>query len=102
MFEVMKRYLPDEPGPAFTVRLGRPNASRSSSRARSSCVSEKGVSYYREPSAEAAWRHSRPYGPTRSLAASLDVDRRARFREDFIAFHAGFPTDLASACRATG
>ena len=56
---------------------------------------ERGVSYYREPSAEAAWTtFSTGYGPTRTLAESLDIERRATFRADFIAFHAGFPTSL--------
>ena len=56
---------------------------------------ERGVSYYREPSAEAAWdTFSNGYGPTRALAANLDPDRRAALRADFIAFHARFPTEL--------
>ena len=56
---------------------------------------ETGVSYYREPSAEAAWAtFSTGYGPTRTLAASLDAERRAAFATDFIAFHDGFPTEL--------
>ena len=56
---------------------------------------EAGVSYYREPSADAAWTtFSTGYGPTRSLAASLDPEWRDAFREDFIWFHAGFPTEL--------
>ena len=58
---------------------------------------EKGVSYYREPSAEAAWEtFSTGYGPTRVLAASLDADRRESLRQDFVAFHAGFATDLGT------
>ena len=57
----------------------------------------QGVSYYREPSGEAAWEtFSRGYGPTRSLAESLDPVRREAFRNDFIAFHAGFPTPLGT------
>jgi hypothetical protein len=56
---------------------------------------EKGVSYYREPSGEAAWNtFSTGYGPTKSLAGSLDEARRADLRRDFIAFHDGFPTEL--------
>jgi hypothetical protein len=56
---------------------------------------EKGVSFYREPSGEAAWEtFSKGYGPTKSLAASLDDDRRAELRRDFIAFHDQFPTPL--------
>ena len=53
------------------------------------------MSYYREPSGEAAWAtFSTGYGPTKALAASLDADQRAALREDFIAFHDGFPTEL--------
>jgi hypothetical protein len=56
---------------------------------------EKGVSYYREPSARAAWEtFANGYGPTRSLATSLDPEQRNAFREEFIAFHAGFQTEL--------
>ncbi len=56
---------------------------------------ERGVSYYREPSGEAAWNtFSTGYGPTKALAAGLDDDRREALRADFIAFHAGFPTAL--------
>ncbi len=56
---------------------------------------ERAVSYYREPSADAAWEtFSTSYGPTKTLAESLDPARRRAFRADFIAFHAGFPTAL--------
>jgi hypothetical protein len=56
---------------------------------------EKGVSYYREPNAEAAWQtFSKGYGPTRMLATVLDADLREALREDFVAFHARFATDL--------
>ena len=56
---------------------------------------EKAVSYYREPDSEAAWNtFSKGYGPTRALAEGLDADRRDALRKDFIAFHAGFPTEL--------
>lgn len=56
---------------------------------------EKGVSYYREPSGEAAWvTFSNGYGPTKSLAASLDQVRRAELKRDFVAFHEGFRTSL--------
>jgi hypothetical protein len=56
---------------------------------------EKGVSYYREPSGEAAWNtFSTGYGPTKSLAASLDEARRAELKRDFITFHDGFSAEL--------
>ena len=58
---------------------------------------EKGVSYYREPLAEAAWTtFSTGYGPTRMLADSLEEPRRSELQRDFIAFHAGFPTELGT------
>ena len=53
------------------------------------------MSHYREPSGEAAWNtFVTGYGPTRSLAASLDADRLNAFRADFIAFHSHFATEL--------
>lgn len=56
---------------------------------------EKGVSYYREPSGEAAWKtFSQGYGPTKALAGNLDESRRAEFRRDFVAFHDQFSTPL--------
>ena len=62
---------------------------------RSTCDSERATSFYREPSAEAAWEtFSTGYGPTLALANSLDPERRSALREEFIAFHAGFATEL--------
>jgi hypothetical protein len=56
---------------------------------------ERATSYYREPSAEAAWlTFSTGYGPTRTLAMSLDPNRRDALRDDFIAFHTTFATEL--------
>ena len=97
MFEVMKRYMPPPPSPAprspfewgQTERLGELLG------AWFQLHFEKGVSFYREPSAEAAWdTFSSGYGPTRALANSLDPETRRALRDDFIAFHAGFTTDL--------
>jgi SAM-dependent methyltransferase len=97
MFEVMKRYMPTPatPAPRSPFEWGRTERITELLGSSFQLRFEKGVSYYREPSGEAAWKtFSTGYGPTRSLAASLEPERRARFREDFIAFHAGFPTDL--------
>jgi SAM-dependent methyltransferase len=97
MFEVMKRYTPTPPSPAprSPFEWGRTERIEELLASAFQLRFEKGVSYYREPSGEAAWdTFSTGYGPTRSLAASLEPDRRARLREDFIAFHDGFPTDL--------
>jgi SAM-dependent methyltransferase len=97
MFEVMRRYMPPPPTPAprTPFEWGRTERVRELLGDAFDLRFEKGVSYYREPSAEAAWNtFSTGYGPTRSLAASLDPERRQALRADFIAFHAGFPTEL--------
>jgi SAM-dependent methyltransferase len=97
MFEVMKRYMPPPPTPAppSPFEWGRTERIQELLGRNFRLRFEKGVSYYREPNAEAAWgTFATGYGPTRSLAASLGPDRLAALREDFIAFHAGFATDL--------
>jgi ubiquinone/menaquinone biosynthesis C-methylase UbiE len=97
MFQVMKRYMPAPPSPAprSPFEWGRTERIRELLGSAFQLKFEKGVSYYREPSAEAAWEtFSKGYGPTRSLAASLDADRREALRKDFVAFHEGFATEL--------
>lgn len=97
MFQVMKPYMAPPPNPAppspfawgQTARIGELLGGSFELKF------EKGVSFYREPSGEAAWRtFSTGYGPTKSLAASLNETKRSELRRDFIAFHDGFPTDL--------
>ena len=97
MFQVMKPYMPPPPNPAprSPVEWGRVERITELLGSNFDLKFEKGVSYYREPSGEAAWNtFSTGYGPTKSLAASLDEGRRAELRRDFIAFHDGFSTDL--------
>lgn len=97
MFQVMKKYMPAPPaapphspfewgnrdraqellGPFFTLRF------------------EEGVSPFRAQSAEAAWEiWVNHYGPTKTLAASLDSNRLEDFKRDMIAFHKRFETEL--------
>jgi SAM-dependent methyltransferase len=97
MFDVMKRYMPPPPTPAprSPFEWGRADRIGELLGGAFELRFEKGISYYREPSAEAAWEtFSTGYGPTRSLAGSLSPERREAFRADFIAFHARFPTEL--------
>jgi hypothetical protein len=50
------------------------------------------------PTGEAVWDlFSTGYGPTKSLAASLDAERRAALKRDFIALHDRFRTGLGVA-----
>ena len=97
MFEVMKRYMPAPPTPAprSPFEWGRVERIRELLGGAFELRFEKGVSYYREPSPEAAWNtFSTGYGPTRMLADTLYPDRREALRQDFTAFHAGFTTEL--------
>jgi SAM-dependent methyltransferase len=97
MFQVMKRHAPPPPTPAppSPFEWGRTERIQQLLEPAFSLRFEKGISYYREPSGEAAWNtFSRGYGPTRSLAASLDPSLRSAFRKDFVAFHDGFRTEL--------
>ena len=97
MFAVMRRYMPPPPNPAppSPFEWGRVERIRELLGQAFELRFEPAVSYYREPSSDAAWKtFSQGYGPTRALAASLDAERRASLRADFTAFHAGFGTDL--------
>ena len=97
MFQVMKPFMPAPPTPAppSPFEWGNPDRIRQLLGEDFDLKFERAVSYYREPSAEAAWdTFSTSYGPTKSLADSLDPSRRDQLRADFIGFHAGFPTPL--------
>ncbi|KAB2940922.1 MAG: class I SAM-dependent methyltransferase [Hyphomicrobium sp.] len=97
MFLVMKPYMPPPPSPppASPFEWGNPERVRELLGGDFDLKFEKGTSYYREPSGEAAWNtFSSSYGPTKSLAASLDETKRADLERDFIAFHEGFRNDL--------
>jgi len=97
MFLVMKPYMPPPPTPAppSPFAWGAPERVRELLGASFDLRFERGTSFYREPSGEAAWNtFSTSYGPTKSLTANLDDSRRAELRRDFIAFHDGFPTEL--------
>ena len=97
MFMVMKPFMPPPPNPAppSPFEWGKAERVRELLGNTFDLRFERGTSFYREPSGEAAWNtFSTSYGPTKSLAANLDEGRRAELRRDFIAFHEGFPTEL--------
>jgi SAM-dependent methyltransferase len=97
MFKVMKAYMPPPPttAPPSPFEWGRPERVSELLGDAFDLKCEKGTSFYREPSGEAAWEmFSTNYGPTRSLAANLDEGRKADFRKDFIAFHEKFRNEL--------
>jgi SAM-dependent methyltransferase len=85
MFKVMRRYMPPatDPAPPSPFEWGRVERLQERLAGAFALRFEAGLSYYREPSAEAAWGTvSAGYGPTRALADSLDRDRRAALRDD--------------------
>jgi len=97
MFEVMKRYLPPPPpnAPPSPFAWGRTERIAELLGGAFDLRFEPGTSYYREPSGEAAWQtFSTGYGPTRTLAESLDEARREAFHRDFAAFHDAYSTEL--------
>lgn len=97
MFQVMRPYMPPPPSPPppSPFEWGKIERIRELLGSNFDLKFEKGVSNYREPNGEAAWiTFSKGYGPTKALAASLDENRRAELRRDFIAFHDGFATEL--------
>jgi SAM-dependent methyltransferase len=97
MFQVMRAYMPTppDPPPPSPFAWGQIARIKELLAHNFELKFEKSVSFYREPSGEAAWNtFVTGYGPTKSLAASLDETRRAELRRDFIAFHDSFPTEL--------
>lgn len=97
MFQVMRPYMPPPatPAPPSPFAWGNQERLRELLGESFALRFEKGTSYYREPSAEAAWdTFSTGYGPTKMLATTLPPDRVADLRRDFIAFHQEFDTGL--------
>jgi SAM-dependent methyltransferase len=97
MFLVMKPYMapPPTPAPSSPFEWGKTERVRELLGRDFDLKVEKGISYYREPSGEAAWEtFSTSYGPTKSLVGTLDEARRAELKRDFVAFHDGFSTEL--------
>ena len=97
MFQVMKPYMPPPPNPAppSPFEWGKAERVRELLGGPFDLRFERGTSFYRERSGEAAWNtFSMGYGPTKTLAGNLDEARRTELRRDFIAFHDGFPTEL--------
>src|SRR5688572_11951009 len=87
MFHVMKQYMPAPPTPAprSPFEWGGIDRLRDLLGGAFELRFEKAISFYHEPSAEAAWEtFSNGYGPTRALAANLDPARREALREAFI------------------
>jgi SAM-dependent methyltransferase len=96
MFTVMKPYLQAAASaPPSPFEWGRPERVRELLERNFDLRFERGKSQYHVTDGGAAWRmFETGYGPTRSLAASLDDQRLQQFKKDFIALHDRFRTEL--------
>ncbi|OOG25425.1 methyltransferase type 11 [Thioalkalivibrio denitrificans] len=97
MFKVIKGYMAPPAGepPPSPFEWGRPERVHALLGDAFDLGFERGISFYREPDAQAAWKtFSEGYGPVRTLAGKLDPERRKRFEADFVAFHERFGDEL--------
>ena len=100
LFKVMKPYMaaPATPAPPSPFEWGSRERVQQLLGQSFDLRFETGTTVLREPSGEAAWElFVNGYGPTKSLAASLDPQRLESLKQDFIAFHEGFKSELGVA-----
>ena len=100
LFRVMKPYMPVPPSPPPPSPFEWGNRERVKQLLGSTfdLRFETGTTVLREPSGLAVWDiFVAGYGPTKSLAANLDSERREKLKQDFIAYHDGFKTELGVA-----
>jgi SAM-dependent methyltransferase len=97
MFGVMKKFMPApaQPPPPSPFAWGRAERLQELLAASFDLTFEEGTNHFRYGSGEQAWNlWVNHYGPTKSLAASLDDDRREEFKRAMIAWHETFPSAL--------
>src|SRR5262249_25504572 len=99
-FGVMRPYLPPPPSPAppSPFAWGRPEGVPALLRSAFELKCETGTTTLRVPSGQAAWElFIAGFGPTKTVAASLERSRREEFTRDFIEYHERFRHDLGVA-----
>jgi SAM-dependent methyltransferase len=96
MFGVMRPFMPTPPPSASSpFAWGRRERLRELLGGSFELAFEEGTNHYRYPSGEQAWKlWKENYGPSKSLAASLDDAQRERFASAMIAWHETFATAL--------
>lgn len=94
LFKVISKYMDPKPDPAKSPFLWGTTERLSELFGDQFAITvEPGTSMYREATAEDCWTaFSENYGPVKQLAASLDEEKRAEFRQDFIEFHEKYRT----------
>jgi SAM-dependent methyltransferase len=97
MFGVMKSFMPPppQPPPPSPFAWGRPERLHELLGANFDLQIEEGTNHFRYASGEQAWNlWTNSYGPSRTLAANLDDDRRQAFKRAMIEWHETFASPL--------
>jgi SAM-dependent methyltransferase len=97
MFGVMKRHMapPPQPAPPSPFAWGRRERVQELLGAEFALEFEEGTNHFRYGSGEQAWNlWVNHYGPTKSLAASLDDAGREALRRDLVEWHETFGSAL--------
>jgi SAM-dependent methyltransferase len=100
LFKVMQPYMPEPPAPPppSPFAWGSQERVRQLLGAAFDLRFETGTTVLRAPNGLAAWElFVKGYGPTKTLAASLDPERRESLQHDFIVYHEGFRSELGVA-----
>ncbi len=98
LFKVMKPYMAAPASPPSPFEWGSRERVQQLLGASFDLRFETGTTVLREPSGEAVWEmFVSGYGPTKTLAATLEPQRYESLKQDFIAYHEGFKTELGVA-----
>ena len=100
LFQVMRPYMPPPPSnpPPSPFEWGKPERLRELLGREFDLRFEKGVTTLRMPNGRAVWDlFVEGYGPTKTVAAACDPNRRAELERDFIAFFEGYANELGVA-----
>jgi SAM-dependent methyltransferase len=95
IFKTMRPYMPPPPAdpPPSPFAWGREERVRELLGDAFDLTFERGATVLRMPSGKAVWNiFVTGYGPTKTLAASLDPEKRAALERDFIAMHEKYRT----------
>jgi hypothetical protein len=97
MFGVMKKFMaaPPTPPPPSPFEWGKIERLKELLGQNFDLAFEEGTNPFRYGSGEQAWNlWVNHYGPTKSLAATLDDERREQLKRDMIAWHETFKSEL--------
>jgi SAM-dependent methyltransferase len=100
LFQVMRPYMNSAPSnpPPSPFEWGTPERVHQLLGSAFELKFEKGVTTLRMPSGRAVWElFVQGYGPTRTVAAGCDPERRQALERDFIAYHEKYLNDLGVA-----